>query len=109
SGPLGLKPALSAHHHTLHVFSWTSGAPFLQPKALANSGMFATTLLTRYLGNECGLLSSATRMTSGRYSEHQTVLYARKNFCKCVSPSSPLSSTDLPSLFRSFSNASSAR
>src|SRR5690348_12639926 len=104
-GRSGLNLGSVSYHQTLQAFSCTRGAPFLQPNALANSGIFDTTLLTRYLGRECGLLSSAIRMISGRYSLHYTVLYARKNFCRCVNPSCPLSFTDLPSLLSSFSRA----
>src|SRR5882724_744737 len=39
-------------YQTRLAFSCTSGLPLAQPNALANSGIFATVLFTRYLGIE---------------------------------------------------------
>src|SRR3974390_472813 len=41
------------------------GEPALQPKALANSGTFETTPLTRHLSSECSLLSACRRACWG--------------------------------------------
>jgi hypothetical protein len=46
-----------------------------------NRGLFAITLFTRYLGWECGLVSSKVRVSSGVYWSHQPKAYARKKRC----------------------------
>src|SRR5689334_18743396 len=53
-------------HQIRHAFSRTMGWPFLQPKASQNSGMFETTLFTRYLRYECGLVKTCVRIASCR-------------------------------------------
>jgi hypothetical protein len=48
-------PGLVISYHTRQAFSRTMACPLWQPNAFANSAMFDTTLLTRYLSNGCGL------------------------------------------------------
>jgi len=59
------------HHHTRQAFSRTMGWPLWQPKALANSDMLDTTLLTLYLSSGCGFMSRIVRIISGRKLPHQ--------------------------------------
>jgi hypothetical protein len=59
-----------ATHQTRHASSRTMRCPFLQPKACQNSGMFDTTLFTRYGGYECELVSTRVRTASVRASVH---------------------------------------
>ena len=51
--------------HTLSA-GFTRGAPGLQEKAVANSGMFTTTPLMRYFAGECGSVMARARRSSGR-------------------------------------------
>src|SRR5271168_1401751 len=68
----GVKPPHSAWaprgYQTWQTFSGglTMGWPGLQAKAAANSGMFTTTPLMRYLPGECGSVTACTRSFSGR-------------------------------------------
>src|SRR5712672_1247401 len=89
-------------YQTRHAFSCTSGLPLAQPNALANSGIFATVLFTRYLGMECGLVRIAVRITSGRNWVHQLLEKERKKRCTSVRPSSPLVSSVFPCCFSVF-------
>jgi len=58
-------------HHTRHESARTIGCPALHENALANSGMFDTTPLTRWCGGECGLVCASMRSRSGREFVHQ--------------------------------------
>ena len=54
-----IRSKRASAHHTRHAFSLTIGWPALQPKALANSGMFCTTPFTRQRPGECGSMIDA--------------------------------------------------
>ena len=54
-------------YHTRQGFSRTIGAPGLQAKAAANSGMLATTPFTRQRGGEWGSVMAWNRRSSGRW------------------------------------------
>src|SRR5258708_37817068 len=68
---LQLMKRLIPAHQTRQAFARTIFCPALQPNACANSGMFESTLSIRKMGNECGLVVTTRRATSGLTLEHQ--------------------------------------
>src|SRR6266566_7886028 len=81
-----------ASHHTLHAFApRTIGLPSWQLNAFANSGMLATTPLTRYLSGECGLVTALTRRFSGRLFSQAHWAMPMKNRWSGVKPSTDCS------------------
>ena len=60
----------NSFYQTRHALARTIFWPTLQPNALAKSGIFESTLSIRKIGNECGLVVTIKRATSGRTLEH---------------------------------------
>ena len=67
---LGISWYVSAYQ-TRQAGLRTIGASGLHPKALAKSGEFDTTPLTRYFGSECSFDSACKRRASGVSFSHQ--------------------------------------
>src|SRR2546426_821048 len=75
-------------HYQIRQASFrTIRSPALQPKALANSGMFEIGPLTRHLAAECGSPRTWVRSPSGVDLAAQTCAHPRKNRCSGVNPS----------------------
>src|SRR5262245_9067110 len=74
-------------HHTRHALGRTIGAFALHLNALANSGMFDSGPLTRYLAAACGLVATLRRSDSGVEFVHHTCAHPRNTRCSGVKPS----------------------
>src|ERR1035438_1610803 len=76
-------------YQTLQIFSggFARAALPLHLKASANSGIFTTTPLIRYLPGECGLVTAIRRRFSGRLFSDAHCAKPTKKRCSGVRPS----------------------